>query len=364
MQQKKLVYVFLILAFSFTLFLPVLNILFMEKNKKISLQNFSKQQLFSTDNVESLLNYFAYKTLHISLDKPQVIVGKDNFFFLGNSYSNIIDKSKGTFPYNRKNIDMWVNKINKLQNWYENQGIEFIFVIAPNKHTIYNDKLPNSVLYNEGKTLTDDIVSHAQDKNINIFNLKQILREKKQEKELFFHTDTHWNKYGAQIGYIETMRFLNDTYKKHYERVKYSINETIESGGGDLTNFLKINHFLLKNYEKDYHFTFTTKRKLCYGKINKNNILQECTAGIKNTFNQYTMNENAPNKKKLLYLSDSFGLANSSLYQETFDTVWRFHLSYVNSSAGILKNFIHEHKPDIVIYQVVERDLLVNYYNY
>jgi hypothetical protein len=75
----------------------------------------------------------------------------------------------------------------------------------------------------------------------------------------------------------------------------------------------------------------------------------------KKSFNQYAINENTSNKEKLLYLCDSFGLVNSQLYEETFNTVWRFHLTYAN--GGMLAGFIEKHKPDIVIYQVIERDL-------
>ena len=76
---------------------------------------------------------------------------------------------------------------------------------------------------------------------------------------------------------------------------------------------------------------------------------------VSHSFNQYTINENASNKEKLLYLCDSFGLVNSQLYEETFSTVWRFHLTYANDA--MLADFVQEHKPDIVIYQVAERDL-------
>lgn len=359
MKQKKLVTYFLIVSIALTLFIPVLNLLFTYKNTKINLQSFSKKQLFSTDNLESIINYFAYKTFNISLNEAQVITGKDNFFFLGNSHVNIIDKTKGTFQYTNKEIDIWTTKLKKLQDWYEKQGIEFIIVIAPNKHTIYSDKLPDTIVYKEGETITDAIVKSSLNKDIHILNLEKALREKKQDKQLYFNTDTHWNNYGALIGYINTIRYLNTTYKKHYKIPKYNIIETKGNGGGDLTNFLRINHFLSDNHEKNYNLIFKKKSKLCYGKITKTNTLKQCTQGMKNTFNQYVINKNSLNKEKLLYLCDSFGMKNTKLYKETFNTVFRVHLAYIN--GNVLASFIQEHKPDVVIYQIIERNLGSNH---
>jgi len=355
MKQKKLVGYFLILSTFLTLFLPALNLSFTHKYQKINLQSFSKQQLFSTDNLESIRNYLVYKIFNFSLNESQVIVGKDDFFFLGNGFGRIIDKAKGIFPYTDKDIGLWTNKVKKLQNWYKKQGIQFIIVIASNKHTIYMDKLPDGILYNEGGTITDNIVNALHRKDIPVLNLKKVLREKKEDHQLFFRADTHWNNYGGYIGYINTLKYLNATYKEIYKIADCDITEITKSIGGDLTNFLKINHLLSNNYDKNYKLTFKNNRQLCYGTISSTNELEKCTPGIKNKFNQYSINSNSPNKEKLLYLCDSFGLANSPLYQETFNTVWRFHLGY-KSKVG-LGGFIQEHKPDIVIYQVVERDL-------
>ena len=354
MKQKKLVHYFLILSISLTLFLPVINLFFTYKYNHIKWQHFSKEHLFSTDNFESIINYIVYKAFDFSLNEPNVIVGKDNFFFLGNIHSRVIDKTRGTFPYTQKDIFNWASKIKTLQNWYEEQGIKFLIVIASNKHTIYHDKLPKHITYSKTGTLTDDIVQYARSQGVHILNLKEILREKKDDAQLYFYTDTHWTNYGALLGYISTMKYLNNIYTQNYEQPQYTITLGHTSGNGDLTKFLRINRYMGDTYETEYMLNFKSNPQLCYGIIDTKNTLQRCTSGNKNKFNQYTINTHAPNKKKLLYLCDSFGLANSQLYSQTFHTVWRLHISYTKGS--MLAKFIQKNKPDIVIYQVVERD--------
>jgi hypothetical protein len=355
MKHKRLVYYFLGISVSLIMSLPVLNVIFAYKQGKPVFRHVSGKVLFSTDNLEALVNYMIYKTLHLSLNSAQVVAGKEHFLFLGNNFAGVIDKTTGAMLYKKQDIDRWVSQVQKLQNWYEDQGMAFVIVIAPNKHTVYSDKLPDNLHYEEGATATDAIVAAAIEKGVHILDLKQSLREKKRDKQLYFDTDTHWNNYGASVGYKETMKYVNMVYGKHYQPVHYRMKKIVSKGGGDLARLLKIKYFLSDNNETDYHFVFDKKSHICSGEIKADNLLTECTPGIRKKFNYYVVNETAPNKEKLLYVCDSFGLENSQLYLETFRTVWRFHLSYTN--GAVLDDFMHKHKPDVVIYQIVERDI-------
>ncbi len=358
MKHKKLVYSFLGVATALILFLPVLNISFLllYNNKQTDLWHLTKRELFSTDNLEALINYSAYRLFHVSLNPQQVIAGKECFFFLGNGFASVIDKTRGSIPYTDHQIDSWADRMKKLQEWYEKQGIEFVIVVASNKHTVYSDKLPDDIVYKEGETITDILVKKSLEKGVHMLNLKDALREKKDDSQLYFYTDTHWNFCGAMVGYLHTMQYVNETYNIHYSIPDYSVKETISDRRGDLTNFLKINQFLSTSQEKNCQYTFKEKNVVCYGKIGEDYRLHTCKPSDQNKFNQYFINMNAPNKAKLLYLSDSFGLANTPMYVKTFATVWRLHLGYINKEA--LSKFVHKHKPEIVIYQVVERDLI------
>jgi hypothetical protein len=53
-------------------------------------------------------------------------------------------------------------------------------------------------------------------------------------------------------------------------------------------------------------------------------------------------------------------MQNSNLYNKTFATIWKH--KYNDLKGEKLKAFINKHKPDIVIYQVVERSLFNNSY--
>ena len=358
MTQKKLVKLNLILIILLLLPLPLLNtILILSDNNKINFKKFNKKFLYSTDNLEGTLNYYLYEAMQRSFNEGQAVIGKDGFLFLGNDYARVLDKVQDKFPYSKSDIDTWTDKLRAVQSWYEDRDIKFIIVIAPNKHTVYNDKLPNWINASDN-TITDDIVNLAKNKNINILDLRATLI-KQNSPQLYFSTDTHWNNKGASIGYQETIQYINKTYQINYKTPKYSLSITTR-GGGDLAGFLKIGSLLSRNYETNYKFNLVNESDVCHGTINKEHNLLKCNIkknpvmGINGT-DQYMINNKAVNKGKLLLLCDSFGSATSKPYNETFNTIWKFHYGHINGQE--LVSFVQENKPDIVIYQVVERDL-------
>lgn len=350
-KQKRPIKYFVIFSFLLISLLPIYN--FAQYAKKY---DFSK--LFNLDDVEKYVNYAVYKVFNRSLVEDKVITGKDGFLFLGNTHNDVLHKTNGTFRPSNKEINIWVDKLKNIQQWYENKGIKFLVVIAPNKHTIYREKLPNWMKY-DGKTITDDIVEYAGNKNVNLLDLRNLFLEEKKKGLVYLKTDTHWNLKGASLAYDEIIRYLNINLSLGIELPKYSLKEK-KRGGGDLANFLKINPILGSEYEKDYEYILSVDYNVCKGNIDKGNgQLTKCEQ-MKNPIvsinqqPQYVINHTIKNNK-LLFICDSFASAPSQLYNATFNTVWKWHFSHINGRK--LAKFVDENKPDVVIYQLVERSL-------
>ena len=360
MKQKKLVHIFLIVSLLCISTLPILNLFFMYQHGTLTAKNMTTKELFATDKTETNINYFTYRTLHLSLNFRKTIVGKDGFLFLGNKYAAILDKAQGLYPYKIEDIDQWTDKLKAIQTWYEEKGIQFIFAIAPNKSSIYPEKLPDSIIYKQGGTITDDILTYAMKKNIKVLDLRGVLQKKKGKDWLYFKTDTHWNNKGASIGYEATIHFLNNKYKEQYILPKHILNKT-RQGSGDLADFLKIREKLSPEYEENFAFVFNAPVKVCLGNINIEELATEVCKITGNPIlyisvqDQYVTSKNAANPEKLLFIGDSFSTANSKPYNATFGTLWKFHHSRLYGKK--LADFVEKNQPDIVIYQIAERDL-------
>ncbi len=351
MKYRTKTWYFLICAAIVIAFLPLMNFdKFTEK--------YERKELFVTDRTEAYTNYAAYKFLNLSLEPDSVITGKDGFLFLGNKYGRVLHKSNGIYNPGFKAIDKWSNDLQKLQRWYEDQKIRFVMVIAPNKHSIYKEMLPNWVKGNG--TLTDDIVSMSNEKGIHILDLRKKLTSARGNGLLYYKTDTHWNLLGASIGYAETIAYINKIYGTKIIKSEFKLKQS-RRGGGDLSGFLKINHLLGKDYDLSYAHT-VAPGSFCHGNINKDN--GKMGGGCHKTNNpmidinkqpQYVINNTSLNNYKVLLLRDSFGTVNSQLYNDTFHTIWNWHYGHINGES--LASHVKNYKPDIVIYQVVERGI-------
>ncbi|MEA2029107.1 MAG: hypothetical protein U9N49_09040, partial [Campylobacterota bacterium] len=362
MKQKRYIKYFIIVSIILIAILPSYN--FYQYAKKY---DFSK--LFNTDKIESYRNYIVYKLFNQSMESEKVITGKDGFLFLGNQYNDILHKTNGRLQYSEKQIDHWTDRLQKLQQWYENQGIKFIMVIVPNKHTIYKEKLPNWMQYS-GKTITDDIIKFSKSKSINLLDLRPaLLKNKKNDNLLYFKTDTHWTNLSIGLAYSKIIQYINSVYSINLSTVNYNIKNDFR-GSGDLASFLKINNTYRNNYENRYQFVFK-KSKILLSEIDKKSLkLLNRSKYILNRSiyinkKAYQIENNTSlNAQKLLLLCDSFAsnkrgdVGTSVLFNESFQKIWQWHYSHLWGEK--LSNFLKIHRPNIVIYQVVERSLYTN----
>lgn len=354
MSYRAKVWYFLLCSAMIIALLPLLNF-----DKFII--KYDWKELFVTDRVESYVNYAAYKLMNISLDPDSVVAGEDGFLFLGNKHANILHKTRGVFRPELNKVNKWVGEIKKLQQWYEGRGIKFVMVVAPNKHSIYADKLPAwspSVFPN----ITDDVVSVAKKLDVNFLDLRpKLIGSKDRNEILYYKKGSHWNALGASIGYEKTIDFINAEYKLNLNKSKYSIVDGDKGRDRTLLKMLKFSRFFANDFDNEYVFEFLKNNTVCHGNINKETgKLKACVEKnnpIMSTNHQpqYMVNNASQNKHKLLLICDSFGSAHSQIYNDTFRTIWKWHYSHMN--GNFMADFVRKNKPDIVIYQLVERAL-------
>ncbi len=350
MKNKLYIKYFLILSLTAISILPLVNFYKYAKN-------YDFKQSFNTDSIESSINYLVYKLFNRSLYQEMVIAGKDKFLFLGNKDAKIVHKTTGVYRPSQEEIKDYVEKLKNIQNYYQNKNIPFIIVLAPDKSTIYKEKLPNWMVY-DGKTITDDIVAQAKLQDINLLDLRQTLLDSKTDELLYWKTDSHWNEKGASIAFLSSINYLNAKHNLNLNIPNYDLIP-IKENAKDLARLLKINNKLKNPYETSYNYKFEKEHDICIGDINKDShTLEKC----EKTHNQiiytnfqpkYIINQNSVNNSKLLFICDSFAAALSPFYNAAFSTIYKFHWTQLTGEK--IANFTDEYKPDIVVYQIVER---------
>ncbi|TBV28146.1 hypothetical protein DMZ43_03640 [Meridianimaribacter sp. CL38] len=340
---KKISQLLTIILFMALLIVPSTIMFFNPKEKK---QNKNEEELSEIDRVNELFqkefglktelidSYFKFKNnINVSPLPNSCVVGKSGWYFLGNEYNNLFDDS---FGYNTvidsQELETIKNNIESMRSFLTSKGIDFKIVVPPNKHRVYPEYLPYS--HPQKKTRLEILNDYLKKEiDFEIVYLRDTLVKAKSEKLLYYKTNTHWNDYGAYIGYNYTMKIINKTHDlpiagiEEYEEVIQPIKVNDVTQQINLT-FKEDAIFLQK---KD-----TIATKIIFSKYHKQVF------------------SNPSKTKTLLMHRDSFANAWMGFFNESFGTTIYLRGYKLN------KELINKEKPDIVIFEMIERNLFEN----
>ncbi|MCI5147939.1 MAG: hypothetical protein D3916_00765 [Candidatus Electrothrix sp. MAN1_4] len=159
-------------------------------------------------------------------DSPSeyVTIGKDGWLFLGsikqesNAYLDPIGDYRNENLYSQENLHRFSERMTALKSWLNKRGIEYLFVIAPNKHTVYHDKLPSYITKVNKFSATDQLVGYLnKHTDVSVVDLRQELIQAKSKHQLYEKTGTHWNHYGANIAQYIIMLELEKLFPKQMQ---------------------------------------------------------------------------------------------------------------------------------------------------
>lgn len=140
------------------------------------------------------------KWLGVSSSK-KVILGKDGWLFQP-PYDNSLDWYRGPRPLTEAELVQWQRVLTARRDWLAERGIPYVFVIAPEKHTIYPEYVPEAFRRMQEVSRLDQLVRYMKEhSDVEILDLREALFEAKGRERLYHRTDSHWNDYGAFVGY-------------------------------------------------------------------------------------------------------------------------------------------------------------------
>jgi hypothetical protein len=123
----------------------------------------------------------------------------------------------GLAPYSREDLASVRNNLRNLTAWCRQRGILCVFLIVPNKETIYPEHLPPSIRKIGQTTRLDQVVADlAADAQVHLVDLRPALLRAKERSPclLYSRGGTHWNQYGAFYGYESLMACLSPEFPR------------------------------------------------------------------------------------------------------------------------------------------------------
>lgn len=289
-----------------------------------------------------LYNTFVFKITGQSPVPNKVLIGKDNHLFLCDyGIYNSINDYQGCIQLSSDELKSIYVFLETFTKWCDTRGILCYWVIAPDKQTIYYDKLPDSILQ-FSKTTADQIVEYLSSKNIPLIDLRpKLIEEKQKHVELFYKTDSHWNKLGAYLAYSYIIKVLSTNIKilKPVEIDIQNIKYSEPVSGGDLYRMMGVVHYpFFYNVKIEYPVTYTTE-------------YQEQTVSFPKIIITRSRNKKLP---KLVMYHDSCADLLKPLLSNNFSEAY-YIFDYVWKTKQIDTNMIEKIKPDVVLIEIIER---------
>jgi alginate O-acetyltransferase complex protein AlgJ len=284
-----------------------------------------------------LLSTFNYLRYSIG-DKvfSQVLVGEDGWLEY-TSNRNLEDYQNALLvPGQMESVHQKLDTLNKELT---RRGITLVVVIAPNKATIYSDKISEKLKKMSGLSRLEIFLELTQPTHSSyVVDLRPALVRGRRNHQLYYKTDTHWNSLGAFIAYQEIMNTIAQVYPdlQPYGLDQFQWTET-NPGVLDLARVMGADFIKESRNELKPKFEATS-------------YLQK----ISTQSDAYISWGYGGQEKTLLMYEDSFGAAIRNFLQYHFKEA-----IYIPDTDPELSkiSWINITHPDIVMIECVERDL-------
>lgn len=278
----------------------------------------------------------------------KVIVGKDDWLFYTDGENNLSDFLKINLLTD-KQLAKSISVLEDRKHWCDEQGIKFLVVICPNKHTIYEEYYPFP--RPAGITRAQQLTRALRYTDVDfVFPREQLLEAKAQyPAPLYYKTDTHWNNLGAMIASRTVIDKIHGLFPDaSFPHLEYTFTfEAIHPVfiTGPIQRYDMPGMLGLKTYGIDYEITIKPKggewSDYYTYKSFKDRIGQEgiITKGVN------------PALPKAVIIRDSYTMALEPFLSAQFskaDYRWK---KFDNDE----KEKLLADKPDIVIFEWVER---------
>lgn len=137
----------------------------------------------------------------------KVIIGRSDWLYLRKG----VNEDVATMPlmrdwcgragFTERQLDQWVATITENRDWLATRGIDYLFVVPPNKLTVLPEHLPPRFRCRRGATRLEQLEAALRRwSGIELVDLRAALRRSAGEP-IWYRTDTHWNARGVAAAY-------------------------------------------------------------------------------------------------------------------------------------------------------------------
>lgn len=268
----------------------------------------------------------------------KVVAGKNGWLFYELSRNDLAPNRLFTVA----ELERWKDHLAAKHRWLQQQGLAYVFIIAPDKHTIYGEYLPTRLSTKLSSPsrydqLVDYVKAHS---DVPIIDLRPALLEAKKDSHVYRKIDSHWNTVGAAVAQYEIARSLG-RLSSFFQPKSYRLDEflMVDHVGGDLSDMMNV----------------VLRERI---PILPENRFAPCESRIED--------RGIPLREWIVTVCPGETEIDALIFRDSFFTALQPYVSrYFHETTSIwsrpslaeLQKMVMERKPDLVLEERVERDL-------
>jgi|GEM_PF-1960588 len=295
---------------------------------------FSDRFAFRNEGLQ-LIALIKMRVFAVSSVPDKVSIGDDNWLFSSGYYFWGI--TCDSFP--PQVLRLMEANLEITTHWMADHRIQYYFTCLPVKARVYGEKLPEDqqkiMAFSRLRQVYDYVKNN---KKIRFIEVTDKLIEGRKVQETFLKTDTHWNQFGAYLGYEEIMEAIRKDFPDLYTIPLDSFHVRIEnSDGGDLMMNLGLKSGV--PYDQPVY------------KLKSQNVPQpvDSSFAVKMSKKIFIRQMNPPhNKKKIFIVHDSMTMNLLGFLSPSFERV------FYDWHTGVNVPLVMIEKPDILLHEMSE----------
>jgi alginate O-acetyltransferase complex protein AlgJ len=274
-----------------------------------------------------------------------VVEGLESWLFF--SSDRLLEDLEGKNHFSQKNERLFWQKLRQKERWYRERDAAYIFMVTPNKQSIYSEYLPRILQQTNKETRLDHLLAGKPPEERKVLlDIRAHLLEGKAEGRLYDMTDTHWNHRGAYFAHQAIVERTRALFPDFQGRSDFRFGRGFHYlPGGDLATMIGRSKSMPEGRPRLDTTAFTAVEKPLPGPLV--DLLARPALQP-----QYSKNKNG--QLRVLVLHDSFFNQLKPFVSESYTEVlyvWEYY------DTEKLTELLEVYRPDLVIEEIVERHL-------
>lgn len=279
----------------------------------------------------------------VKRSQVEMVVGNDGWLFLGKP--DRIARHRCVVP-RPEHAAAWRAQAERRRDDLARRGVPWLWILAPNKHTIYADRLPDAGSPCDLDALAEPLAAATGNR---LLDLRPILMAEQAGPPRFYKTDTHWNEVGALVGARAIVESLRARFPALPRLDPNDFEVEVEAGlrGGDIADLVRVYGEI---YTED-RLTLRAKRGLRARPVEGSPPLEPTVFSRREQ--RLVMETGDPALPRAVLFHDSFAYPLMPALSEHFERI-----VYVNTTGAIDPAILDAERPDVVLVLIVEEKFL------